>query len=89
MADTSCCVVLLVAHLAGNAEGAHACGNGVEYLRCCFGKASDRRLACDGVDGRLLRANALERREPRTNVLLTGVVDEPALILAGQKRSSG
>lgn len=85
MADTSCCVVLLVAHLAGNAEGLDALGNGVEYLRRCFGKAGDRRLACDGVDGRLLRANALERREPRTNVLLAGVVDELALVLAGQK----
>ena len=31
MAGTSCCVVLLVAHLAGNAEGLDARGNGVEH----------------------------------------------------------
>lgn len=85
MADTGCCVVLLVAHLAGNAEGLDARGNGVEHLRRRFGKAGDRRLARHRVDGRLLRANALKRREPGGNVLLAGVVDELALILAGQK----
>ena len=31
MAGTGCCVVLLVAHLAGNAEGLDARGNGVEH----------------------------------------------------------
>ena len=85
MADTGCCVVLLVAHLAGNAEGLDARGNGVEHLGRCFGKADDRCLARHRVDGRLLRTNALERREPGDNVLLAGVVDGLALILAGQK----
>ena len=85
MAGTSCCVVLLVAHLAGNAEGAHARGNGVEGLGCCFGKACDRCLARHRVDGRLLRTNALEHREPGGDVLLAGVVDGLALILTGQK----
>lgn len=85
MAGTSCCVVLLVAHLAGNAEGAHTRGNGVERLGHRFGKAGDRRLASHRVDGRLLRTNALERREPGGDVLLAGVVDELALILAVQK----
>ena len=63
MAGTSCCVVLLVAHLAGNTEGAHARGNGVEHLGRCFGKAGDWCLARDRVDGRLLRTNALKRRD--------------------------
>lgn len=82
---TSCCVVLLVAHLAGNAEGLDARGDGVEHLGRCFGKAGDRRLARYRVDGRFLWANALKRREPGGNVLLAGVVDELALILTGQK----
>ena len=64
MAGTSCYVVLLVAHLAGNAEGAHARGNGVEHLGCCLGKAGDRCLARYRVDGCFLWANALKRREP-------------------------
>lgn len=85
MAGTSCCVVLLVAHLAGNAEGAHTRGNGVEDVGCCFGKAGDRCLARHRVDGRLLRTNALECREPRANVLLAGIVERIALVLAGQK----
>lgn len=85
MADTGCCVVLLVAHLAGDAEGAYACGNRVEHLGRRFGKAGDRCLARHRVDGRFLWANALKRREPGGNVLLAGVVDELALILAGQK----
>ena len=85
MVDTSCCVVLLVAHLAGDAEGLDARGDGVEHLGRCFGKAGDRRLARHRVDGRFLWANALKRREPGGNVLLAGVVDELALILAGQK----
>lgn len=84
MADTSCCVVLLVAHLAGNAEGLDARGNGVEHLRRRFGKAGDRCLARHRVDGCFLWANALKRREPGADVLLAGVVDELALILAGQ-----
>ena len=75
MAGTGCCVVLLVAHLAGDAEGAHACGDRVECLGRCFGKAGDRCLARHRVDGRLLRANALERREPRADVLLAGVIE--------------
>lgn len=83
MAGTSCCV--LVAYLAGNAEGLDARGNGVEDVGCCLGKAGDRCLARYRVDGRLLRTNALKRREPGGNVLLAGVVDELALILAGQK----
>lgn len=83
MAGTGCCA--LVAHLAGNAEGAHARGDGVEGLGRCFGKAGDRRLASHRVDGRFLWANALKCREPGGNVLLAGVVDELALILAGQK----
>ena len=82
---TSCCVVLLVAHLAGNAEGLDARGNGVEDVGRCFGKAGDRCLARYRVDGRFLWANALKRREPGGNVLLAGVVDELALILTGQK----
>ncbi len=82
---TSCCVVLLVAHLAGNAEGTHACSDRVEHLGCCLGKAGDRCLARYRVDGCFLWANALKRREPGGNVLLAGVVDELALILAGQK----
>lgn len=85
MAGTSCCVVLLVAHLAGNAEGLDARGNGVEHLGRCFGKAGDRCLTRDRVNGRFLWVNALERREPGDNVLLAGVVDELALMLAGQK----
>ena len=85
MADTSCCVVLLVAHLAGNAEGAHACGNLVEHLGHRFGKAGDWCLARHRVDGRLLRTNALERREPKANVLLASVIEGLAPILAGQK----
>lgn len=85
MAGTSCCVVLLVAHLAGDAEGAHACGNLVEHLGRRFSKAGDRCLARHRVDGRFLWANALKRREPGGNVLLAGVVDELALVLAGQK----
>lgn len=85
MADTGCCVVLLVAHLAGNAEGLDARGNGVERLGRCFGKAGDRCLARYRVDGCFLWANALKRHEPGGNVLLAGVVDELALILAGQK----
>lgn len=75
MAGTSCCVVLLVAHLAGNAEGAHTRGNGVEDVGCCLGKAGDRCLARYRVDGCFLWANALKRREPGGNVLLAGVVD--------------
>ena len=82
---TSCCVVLLVAHLAGDAEGAHARGNGVEHLGCCLGKAGDRCLARYRVDGCFLWANALKRREPGGNVLLAGVVDGLAQILTGQK----
>lgn len=82
---TSCCVVLLVAHLAGNAEGAHACGDRVEHLGRRFGKAGDWCLARHCVDGRLLRANALERREPRTNVLLAGVIERLAPVLTAQK----
>ena len=85
MADTSCCVVLLVAHLAGNAEGAHACGDRVEHLGRRFGKAGDWCLARHCVDGRLLWANALKRREPGGDVLLAGVVDELALVLAVKK----
>ena len=85
MAGTSCYVVLLVTHLAGNAEGLNACGNGVEHLGRRFGKVGDRCLARHRVDGRFLWANALKRREPGGNVLLAGVVDELALILAGQK----
>ena len=85
MADTGCCVALLVAHLAGNAEGLDARGNGVKHLGCCFGKACDRCLARHRVDGRFLWANALKRREPGGDVLLAGVVDELALILAVQK----
>lgn len=85
MADTGCCVVLLVAHLAGNAEGAHTCSDRVERLGRCFGKAGDRCLARYRVDGCFLWANALERHEPGGNVLLAGVVDGLALILTGQK----
>lgn len=85
MAGTSCCVVLLVAHLAGNAEGAHACGDRVEHVGRRFGKAGDRCLARHRVDGRLLRANALERREPRADVLLAGVIEGLAPVLAAQK----
>ena len=85
MAGTSCCVVLLVAHLAGNAEGAHACGDRVEHLGRRFGKAGDRCLARHRVDGRLLLTNALECREPRANVLLAGIVERLALVFAGQK----
>lgn len=85
MADTSCCVVLLVAHLAGDAEGLDARGDGVEHLGRCFGKAGDRRLACHRVDGRLLRTNALERREPGGNVLLAGVIERLAPVLTAQK----
>lgn len=85
MAGTGCCVVLLVAHLAGNAEGLDACGDRVEHLGRCFGKAGDRCLARHRVNGRFLWANALKRREPGGNVLLAGVVDELALILTGQK----
>ena len=85
MAGTGCCVVLLVAHLAGNAEDLDARGNGVEHLGRCFGKAGDRCLTRDRVNGRFLWANALKRREPGGNVLLAGVVDELALILAAQK----
>lgn len=85
MVGTGCCVVLLVAHLAGDAEGAHACGDRVECLGRCFGKAGDRCLARHRVDGRLLRANALERREPRADVLLAGVIERLAPVLAGQK----
>ena len=90
MAGTSCCVVLLVAHLAGNTEGAHARGNGVEHLGRCFGKAGDWCLARDRVDGRLradeVRSSAASQG---ATILLAGIVDELALILAGQKRSSG
>ncbi len=75
MAGTSCCVVLLVAHLAGDVEGAHTRGNGVEHLGRCFGKAGDRCLARHRVDGRLLRANALERREPRADIRFAGVIE--------------
>lgn len=85
MAGTGCCVVLLVAHLAGNADGAHARGNGVEHLRRRFGKAGDRRLARHRVDGRFLWANALERREPGADVLLAGVVERLAPVLTAQK----
>lgn len=85
MADTSCCVVLLVAHLAGDAEGLDARGDGVEHLGRCFGKAGDRRLACHRVDGRFLRTNALERREPGGNVLLAGVIERLAPVLTAQK----
>lgn len=85
MAGTSCCVVLLVAHLARDAEDAHARSNGVEHLGRRFGKAGDRCLARHRVDGRFLWANALKRREPGGDVLLAGVVDELALILAVQK----
>lgn len=85
MADTGCCVVLLVAHLAGDAEGLDARGNGVEHLGRCFGKAGDRCLARHRVDGRFLWANALKRREPGADVLLAGVIDRLAPVLAGQK----
>ena len=39
-------------------------GNGVEHLGRRFGKAGDRCLARYRGDGRLLRTNALKRREP-------------------------
>ena len=92
MAGTSCCVVLLVAHLAGDAEGLDACGNRVEHLGCRFSKAGDRCLARHRVDSRLLRANALERREPRADVLLAGAallqaIDADAATTMDEKQS--
>lgn len=88
MAGTSCCVVLLVAHLAGNAEGLDARGNGVEHLGRRFSKAGDRCLARHRVDGRFLRANALKRHEQGATysspVLSMGLPDTHR-----SKRSSG
>ena len=82
MAGTSCCVVLLVAHLAGDAEGAHTCGNRVEHLGCCFGKAGDRCFARHRVDGRLLRTNALERIRPQEATIYTVARETPVAGLA-------